>query len=70
MKSDKPFLTVVTPENTITLKQVEIANNDGKMLWIASGVKAGEVVALNVMDTVPEGGKVRPIVEAPGGKIP
>ena len=71
MRNEKPFLTVVAKDNTITFKPVEIANNDGKMLWISGGIQAGELVALSIMDTVPEGGKVRPVVEetpVAGGK--
>jgi membrane fusion protein, multidrug efflux system len=63
MKDDKFFLTVVNSDNQIHFRPVDIANNDGKLLWIASGVNVDELVALNVGDTVPEGGKVRPIVE-------
>jgi membrane fusion protein (multidrug efflux system) len=64
MKDDKLFLTVVTPDNKMSYKSVEIANNDGKLLWIVSGVNMNDRVALNVGDTVPEGGKVRPLPEA------
>jgi len=63
LKDNKSFLTVVTKKNTITFKPVEIGNNDGKMLWISSGVNVGDRVALNVADILPEGGKVRPIEE-------
>jgi RND family efflux transporter MFP subunit len=60
MKANKPTLSVVTKDNTITFKPVELLNNDGQMVWISSGVSAGEIVALNIGETVPEGGKVRP----------
>ncbi len=63
LKNDKTFLTVVTPSNQITFKAVNVINNDGKMILIASGVNVGDTVALNVSDTIPEGGKVRPLVE-------
>jgi hypothetical protein len=63
MKEDKFFLTVVTADDKITFKPIELANNDGKVLWIARGVAVGDRVALNIGDTVPEGGKVRPLVE-------
>lgn len=63
MKDDKFFLTIINSENKINLKPVDVANNDGKLLWIVSGVAVDEMVALNIGDTIPEGGKVRPIVD-------
>ena len=54
---NKPFLTVVTPDNTLTYRSVEIVGNDGKLLSIMSGVKEGETVARNVGNAIPEGGK-------------
>jgi len=63
LKDNKPFLTVVTPNNQLTYKPIEIASNDGKLLSIISGVQGGDQVALNVGDAIPEGGKVRPIAE-------
>ena len=65
MKDYKSFVVVVTPENKINVRPVEVAYNDGKLLWIIRGVKVGETVALNVGETVPEGGKVRPLDEPP-----
>lgn len=67
LKNGKPYLAEVTSENRLTYKPIDIANNDGKVLWISSGVKVGDPVALNVGDTIPEGGKVRPIPETESG---
>ena len=67
LRGGKTFLTVVTPSNQVSFKPVEIADNDGKNLRILSGIKPGERVALNVGDTIPEGGKVRPVAEAGNG---
>jgi RND family efflux transporter MFP subunit len=64
LKGDKTYLTMVTPDNHINYRQVDVIDNDGKALRLLSGVKPGEMVALNVGDTIPEGGKVRPIAEA------
>jgi RND family efflux transporter MFP subunit len=68
VKNDKNFLTVVSSDNTLTYKPIEIADNDGKILRIVSGVSEGDLVALNVGDTLPEGSKVRPIIETPSPK--
>ena len=63
LKHDKSFLTMVTAKNQLTYRPVEIAGNNGKLLWISSGVVKGELVALNAGDSIPEGGNVRPLVE-------
>jgi membrane fusion protein (multidrug efflux system) len=63
MRGEKSFLTALTADNLVQFRPVDVSNNDGKMLWITSGVVVGERVALNIGDTIPEGGKVRPIDE-------
>ncbi len=63
LKDDKTYLTTVTPDNHLKLQEVHLIGNDGHLLWIQSGVEAGATVALSVGDTVPDGGKVRPIDE-------
>jgi RND family efflux transporter MFP subunit len=64
LKDNKPFLTVVSPDNQLNYKAIEIAGNNGKTLQIISGVKEGETVAMNVGDSLPEGNKVRPMADA------
>jgi membrane fusion protein, multidrug efflux system len=61
LKDDKTFLTMVTPDNTLTFKPVDIGSNDGVTLRLLSGAKEGDVVALNLGNSLPEGSKVRPI---------
>jgi hypothetical protein len=63
LKDNKTYLTMVTPTSQIQARQVDVVDNDGKMLRLLSGVQPGEMVALNVGDTIPDGGKVRPIIE-------
>jgi hypothetical protein len=63
LRQAKSFLTVVTSDNKLTFKPIELAGNDGKFVWIISGVQTGETVAMNVGDTIPEGSKVRPLEE-------
>jgi RND family efflux transporter MFP subunit len=63
LKDEKSYITVVSPSNQLNYRPIEIATNDGKMVWIMSGIKEGESVALNVGTTIPEGAKVRPMEE-------
>jgi RND family efflux transporter MFP subunit len=71
VKNDKNYLTVITADNTLTFKPIEVADNDGKILRIISGATEGDTLALNVGDTLPEGNKVRPVVDKPAeGKKP
>jgi RND family efflux transporter MFP subunit len=62
-KGSKAFLTVITPQNTLTYEPIDIATNDGKVIGILSGAHEGDVLALNVGDTLAEGSKVRPVQE-------
>jgi membrane fusion protein, multidrug efflux system len=65
LKANKPYLTMITAENLITYRPIVIADNDGKSLRLVSGAEPGELVALNVGDSIPEGGRVRPLTDEP-----
>jgi membrane fusion protein (multidrug efflux system) len=70
LRGTKTYLTMVTPENTVTYRPADIVTNDGKFLYLSTGVQVGEVVALNIGDSIPEGGKVRPIKEETSATAP
>lgn len=63
LKKNKPYITVITPENQLTYRSIVLVGNTGRTLWISSGVEKGETLALSVGDSIPEGGKVRSIIE-------
>ena len=65
LKDNKSFLTAVSPDNKIVYKAVETGGNDGKVLSIISGADEGDMVALNVGNSLPDGAKVRPIQDTP-----
>jgi RND family efflux transporter MFP subunit len=67
IKNNSTYLTIVNSNHQLTYRPVEIAGNNGKTLWIISGVQKGEMVALNAGDSVPEGGTIRPIEPSPTG---
>ncbi|MGC8659074.1 MAG: efflux RND transporter periplasmic adaptor subunit [Desulfomonilaceae bacterium] len=61
VRDDKYFVGVITPERTINFRQVSIYYSDGKLLSLSSGVNDGELVAINVRNTIADGDKVDPI---------
>jgi membrane fusion protein, multidrug efflux system len=61
MRGPKPFVAVVTPENKINFRVVDIANDDGQQVRIVSGLKKGERIALNVGESVAEGQEIQPV---------
>lgn len=63
LKETKTMVPVVGPDQTIRYSEVKVMDDDGKTVKIQSGLKEGEVVALNLGNTLPEGSKVRPQTE-------
>jgi RND family efflux transporter MFP subunit len=64
LKGGKTFLTAISPQGTLVYKPVDVATNDGKTLGLLGGVQVGDLLALNIGDSLAEGAKVRPIEEA------
>jgi hypothetical protein len=64
MRGGKSLVGVVK-EGTLRLRPVAVAEDDGAKLRLASGLEAGEEVALNVGDSVGDGARVRPLQNAP-----
>lgn len=64
MRGSKPFVAVLTPDNRVSFRPVVLAEDDGINARIASGLKLGERLAVNLSSSVNDGGKVQP-VEAP-----
>src|SRR5439155_13890548 len=61
MRGAKPFVAVVTPENRIAFRPINIASDDGQQVRITSGLKKGERIALNVGESVAEGQEIQPM---------
>lgn len=57
-RTDDPEVAVVGPDQTIVMRKVVIARDDGNAVELASGVRAGEVVALNIASHIANGTKV------------
>jgi membrane fusion protein, multidrug efflux system len=62
IRKDKTFIGVVTPDNTIALRPVDIYESDGKVVKLRSGVEEGEQVALNEGYNIQDGDHVFPVV--------
>jgi membrane fusion protein (multidrug efflux system) len=59
MRGEKPFVAVVQPDSTIHFQPVILGEDQGPFVQIVSGLVAGQRIALNLGDTVPEGGRVQ-----------
>ncbi len=69
LRAKATFVAAVTADNKVTFKPVAVADQDGDTVRLASGLDAGERVALNLGDSVPEGQVVRPFeAGAPSAK--
>ena len=64
---NKTMVPLVRKDQTIRYQEVKIASNDGKNVGFLSGVKEGDLLALNLGANIPEGTKVRPISPKPAG---
>lgn len=63
LKQDKSYTPVVQKNNTVTFKEIKVADNDGKKIHVLSGLEEGETVALYLGGGVAEGDHVRPVLD-------
>ncbi len=61
LRNNKPFVAVVTPDDRVTFRPVAIVDDDGATVHIRGGLKRGERIALNIGESVQEGGKIQPV---------
>jgi membrane fusion protein (multidrug efflux system) len=64
LRDGKTLVPVVDPSNEVHFAEVQVGENDGKLVNIRSGLTGGQMVALNVGASVAEKGHVRPIIES------
>ncbi len=65
LKDAKNYIPVVTSSSTITYRAVTLANNDGQHVKVLTGLNLGEMVALNLGNSLDEGSRVQPILATP-----
>jgi len=66
LNAQKPSVFVLDGD-TVHTRPVVISDNDGTVVRLASGLRAGELVALNVGDNVADGARVQPVAPPPSG---
>jgi hypothetical protein len=65
----KNYVAVVTPDNKVQFKEVHVLDNDGETVRLAPGdLNAGDRVALDLGDSVPEGQQIQPLGEPSAAK--
>jgi membrane fusion protein (multidrug efflux system) len=65
LKDAKDFVPVVSSSHTVTYRSVNLADNDGQHVKVLSGLAEGEMVALNLGNSLDEGSPVQPIMPSP-----
>ncbi|MEP7235707.1 MAG: efflux RND transporter periplasmic adaptor subunit [Ignavibacteriota bacterium] len=55
------FAAVVSDDGILHFRKIQISDNDGKSVQIASGLQAGDKIALGVGNSLRDGDKVKPI---------
>jgi RND family efflux transporter MFP subunit len=66
LNAQKPTVFVLDGD-TVHSRPVVISDNDGSIVRLAGGLRAGELVALNVGDNVADGARVQPVAPPPSG---
>ncbi|MGZ3440895.1 MAG: efflux RND transporter periplasmic adaptor subunit [Polyangia bacterium] len=66
MKGTKASVFVLDGE-TVHARPVTVSDNDGSVVRLARGLRAGELVALNLGDNVADGARVQPVAPPPSG---
>jgi RND family efflux transporter MFP subunit len=66
IRGDKSFVPIVK-DGIVTYREIKIADNNGQKVKVRSGLEGNEEVALNLGDTVADGGHVQ-VIAKPAGK--
>ena len=68
IRGKNTFVGVITPENKVNLRAVDIYESDGTTVRLTSGVQEGEKVALDLGQSVQDGQHVQPSMKSGDGK--
>ncbi len=61
MKEDKALVGIVTQDNKVNFRPVVVADSDGKMVRISTGVEEGQQLILNPGSGITDGAQVQPV---------
>lgn len=61
LRENQQFVAVPDDRNVLHFRPVQVESTDGSVVRIASGITAGEKVAVNVPDEVSDGSRIQPI---------
>jgi multidrug efflux pump subunit AcrA (membrane-fusion protein) len=61
-RGTESFVAIVGDDSLVRLRPVTVANTDGIRVTLASGVKVGDHVAINLPDEVGDGSKIQPLI--------
>jgi hypothetical protein len=70
LREGKTVVPVINENSEVVYTEVAVADNDGKTIKIQSGLKEGQVVGLNLGNTVADHGKVRVVADPPPATTP
>ena len=62
LRGNKPFVAVVSSDGKVTYRAVKLADQDGTTARLEEGVTEGEIVALNLGDSVVDGSQIQPVM--------
>lgn len=65
MQKDQTYAAVVSDTGVLNYREIKIKDNDGKKISILSGVKEGEMLALNLGNSLIAGTRVQAILPTP-----
>ncbi|HEX3484775.1 MAG TPA: efflux RND transporter periplasmic adaptor subunit [Micropepsaceae bacterium] len=63
LRDNKQYVAVPDNANVVHFRPIELASTDGGVVRIASGLKPGETVVLNVPDEIVDGSHIQPIAQ-------
>jgi membrane fusion protein, multidrug efflux system len=61
LRENRQFVVVPDDKNIVHFRPVQVESTDGSIVRIASGITAGEKVAVNVPDEISDGSRIQPI---------
>ena len=62
VRNNQQMVAVVEPDDTVKMRQVNVASIDGTVVDLMDGLTAGEKIALSIPDEVTDGSRIQPVV--------